>query len=64
MFSSQVTKGEVVGEKVILTIEPAKGGPSETMEADVALVSIGEFSCQHMSHAQTYHHLYSTCTEL
>lgn len=37
-----MTKGEVVGDKVILTIEPAKGGASEIMEADVALVSIGE----------------------
>ncbi|MEW5306946.1 MAG: hypothetical protein WDW36_009374 [Sanguina aurantia] len=40
-MATKVTKGEVVGDKVQLTLEPAKGGASEVMEADVALVSIG-----------------------
>lgn len=37
----KVTKGEVKGDKVLLTMEPSKGGPSEVIECDVCLVSIG-----------------------
>jgi dihydrolipoamide dehydrogenase len=46
--STKVTKAEKKGEGVVLTVEPAKGGPStgsgqaaQTIEADVVLVSIG-----------------------
>eukprot|EP00199_Chlamydomonas_sp_CCMP681_P000613 CAMPEP_0119107506 /NCGR_PEP_ID=MMETSP1180-20130426/10608_1 /TAXON_ID=3052 ORGANISM="Chlamydomonas cf sp, Strain CCMP681" /NCGR_SAMPLE_ID=MMETSP1180 /ASSEMBLY_ACC=CAM_ASM_000741 /LENGTH=501 /DNA_ID=CAMNT_0007093007 /DNA_START=22 /DNA_END=1527 /DNA_ORIENTATION=+ len=38
---TKVTKGEVVGDKAVITLEPSKGGPAEQMEADVVLVSIG-----------------------
>lgn len=38
----QVSKGEVVGDKVVLTTEPSKGGASETIECDTCLVAIGE----------------------
>ncbi len=38
---TKVTKAEVKGDSVTLTVEPAKGGDSETLEADVVLVSIG-----------------------
>jgi dihydrolipoamide dehydrogenase len=34
-------KAERKGETVTLTVEPAKGGAAETLEADVVLVSIG-----------------------
>src|SRR5688500_13544618 len=37
----KVTKVEVKGDKATLTMEPAKGCPSETLEADCVLVSIG-----------------------
>jgi hypothetical protein len=37
----QVNKAEVVGDKVHLTVEPAKGGAPEVIEADVVLVSAG-----------------------
>lgn len=37
----QVTKGEVVNGKAVLTVEPSKGGAAEKMEADAVLVSIG-----------------------
>ena len=40
-LSTKVTKAEVKGKVVTLTVEPAKGGAAETMEADVVLVSIG-----------------------
>jgi dihydrolipoyl dehydrogenase len=40
-LSTKVTKAERKGETVTLTMEPAAGGASETMEADVVLVSIG-----------------------
>src|SRR5438067_2337256 len=40
-LSTKVTKAERKGDTVTLTIEPAKGGASETLEADVVLVSIG-----------------------
>jgi dihydrolipoamide dehydrogenase len=38
---SKVTKAERKGKGVALTVEPAKGGAAETIEADVVLVSIG-----------------------
>ncbi len=37
----QVTGATVEGETVKLTVEPAKGGETETIEADVVLVSAG-----------------------
>src|SRR2546423_9905522 len=40
-LSTKVTKAERKGDIVTLTVEPAKGGASETIEADVVLVSIG-----------------------
>jgi dihydrolipoamide dehydrogenase len=40
-LSTKVTKAEVKGKSVTLTVEPAAGGASETVEADVVLVSIG-----------------------
>ncbi|HET7715666.1 MAG TPA: dihydrolipoyl dehydrogenase, partial [Bauldia sp.] len=40
-LSTKVTKAQVKGKSVTLTVEPAKGGASETLEADVVLVSIG-----------------------
>ncbi|GAX80721.1 hypothetical protein CEUSTIGMA_g8156.t1 [Chlamydomonas eustigma] len=40
-MSTKVSKGEVVGEKVHLIVEPSKGGPSDKIEADAVLVSIG-----------------------
>jgi dihydrolipoamide dehydrogenase len=38
---TKVTKAERKGDAVTLTVEPAKGGAAETIEADVVLVSIG-----------------------
>ena len=38
---NKVTKAEVKGDTVTLTVEPAKGGAAETIDADVVLVSIG-----------------------
>ena len=40
-LSSKVTGATRKGDTVTLTLEPAKGGAPETMEADVVLVSIG-----------------------
>jgi dihydrolipoamide dehydrogenase len=40
-LSTKVTKAERKGDVVTLTVEPAKGGEAETIEADVVLVSIG-----------------------
>jgi dihydrolipoamide dehydrogenase len=40
-LSTKVTKAERKGDTVTLTVEPAAGGASETLEADVVLVSIG-----------------------
>ena len=40
-LSTKVTGVSVKGKKATLTMEPAKGGDSETMEADCVLVSIG-----------------------
>ena len=39
--STKVTGATVKGKKATLTVEPAKGGDSETIEADCVLVSIG-----------------------
>ncbi|KAI9735988.1 MAG: dihydrolipoamide dehydrogenase precursor [Cirrosporium novae-zelandiae] len=39
--NTKVTKGDVSGENVKLTVEAAKGGKEETLEADVVLVAIG-----------------------
>ena len=38
---TKVTGASVTGGKASLTVEPAKGGASETIEADVVLVAIG-----------------------
>jgi dihydrolipoamide dehydrogenase len=40
-LATKVTKAEVKGDSVTLTVEPAKGGAAETMDAEVVLVSIG-----------------------
>jgi dihydrolipoamide dehydrogenase len=40
-LGTKVTGVKVNGGKAILTVEPAKGGASETIEADSVLVSIG-----------------------
>ncbi|MAW99038.1 MAG: dihydrolipoyl dehydrogenase [Sphingomonas sp.] len=40
-LGTKVTGVEVKGDKATLTLEPAKGGDAETMEADCVLVSIG-----------------------
>jgi len=40
-LSTKVTKAERKGDTVTLTVEPAKGGAAEAIEADVVLVSIG-----------------------
>jgi dihydrolipoamide dehydrogenase len=40
-LGSKVTKAEATAAGVTLTVEPAKGGAAETLEADVVLVSIG-----------------------
>ncbi len=40
-LGTKVTKAETKGDSVTLTVEPAKGGDSETLEAEVVLVSIG-----------------------
>jgi dihydrolipoamide dehydrogenase len=40
-MGTKVTKAEVKGDSVILTVEPAAGGNAESIEAEVVLVSIG-----------------------
>lgn len=40
-LGTKVTKGEKGKNGVTLTLEPAAGGPAETLEADVVLVAIG-----------------------
>lgn len=40
-LSTKVNKAEVSGDKVLLELEPAKGGSKETFETDVCLVSAG-----------------------
>jgi dihydrolipoamide dehydrogenase len=39
--STKVTRAEKTGQGVTLTVEPAQGGETQTIEADVVLVSIG-----------------------
>jgi dihydrolipoamide dehydrogenase len=39
--STKVTKAEKKGKGVVLSVEPAAGGPAETIESDIVLVSIG-----------------------
>jgi dihydrolipoamide dehydrogenase len=40
-LSSKVTAVDTSGKRLKVTVEPAKGGAAETLEADVVLVSIG-----------------------
>jgi dihydrolipoamide dehydrogenase len=40
-LGSKVTKADAGGSGITLTVEPAKGGAAETVEADVVLVCIG-----------------------
>ena len=40
-LGTKVTAAKVNGSKAVLTVEPAKGGAAETIEADCVLVSIG-----------------------
>ncbi|MFO1162135.1 MAG: dihydrolipoyl dehydrogenase [Reyranellaceae bacterium] len=40
-LGAKVTKAEASDSGVILTVEPAKGGAAETVQADIVLVSIG-----------------------
>jgi dihydrolipoamide dehydrogenase len=40
-LGTKVTGADVSGERVVLTVEPAAGGPAEQVEADVVLVGIG-----------------------
>jgi dihydrolipoamide dehydrogenase len=40
-LGTKVTGATVAGGKATLTVEPSKGGPAETIEADAVLVAIG-----------------------
>jgi dihydrolipoamide dehydrogenase len=40
-LGSKVTKAEQGGDGITLTVEPAKGGTAETLQADIVLVAIG-----------------------
>ena len=40
-LSTKVNSAQIEGDKVKLSLEAAKGGKEETMEADVVLVSAG-----------------------
>ncbi|HYC66565.1 MAG TPA: FAD-dependent oxidoreductase, partial [Reyranellaceae bacterium] len=40
-LGSKVTKAEQGGDGITLSVEPAKGGASESLQADVVLVAIG-----------------------
>jgi dihydrolipoamide dehydrogenase len=40
-LGSKVTKADASGQGVTLTVEPAKGGAAETVQADIVLVCIG-----------------------
>jgi dihydrolipoamide dehydrogenase len=40
-LGSKVTKAETTDSGVTLTVEPAKGGAAETLQADIVLVAIG-----------------------
>jgi len=41
MLGQKVTKSEIKGNEVVLTMEPSKGGASSTITADVVLVATG-----------------------
>ena len=41
MLGQKVTKSEIKGDKVTLTMEPSKGGASTTLDCDVVLVATG-----------------------
>jgi len=40
-LGSKVTKAETTASGVTLTVEPAKGGAAETLQADIVLVAVG-----------------------
>ena len=40
-LSSKVTKASLGNDGVTLSVEPAKGGPAETLQADIVLLAIG-----------------------
>ena len=44
-LGSKMTKADASGAGVVLTVEPAKGGAAETMQADVVLVCVGRRPC-------------------
>ncbi len=44
-LGAKVTKAESDAAGVTLTVEPAKGGPAETVQADIVLVAIGRRPC-------------------
>ena len=44
-LGSKVTKAEATDAGVVLTVEPAKGGAGETVQADIVLVAIGRRPC-------------------
>ncbi len=44
-LGSKVTKAEATDAGVVLTVEPAKGGAAETVQADIVLVAIGRRPC-------------------
>lgn len=43
-LGQKVTSAKVEGEKVTLTVEPAKGGEAKTITADVVLLAIGRYA--------------------
>ena len=51
--ASQVTGAAREGDTIKLTVEPAKGGDSETLEADVVLVSAGGAPLQRLLNMHT-----------
>ena len=44
-LGSKVTGVDASGKALKVTVEPAKGGDAETLEADVVLVAIGRVPC-------------------
>lgn len=40
-LKTKVTRADKLKDRVVLTVEPAAGGPAETREADVILVAVG-----------------------
>lgn len=44
-LSSKVTAVDTSGKRLRATVEPAKGGAAETIEADIVLVAIGRVPC-------------------